>query len=221
MTEQNVEKETELTEGHRKGLVSESFPHRLRTGRGMSVLVKVCQNPVRTWPYRWYFLSHRTQSQRVTQAAMYWTNMIRARLLADHTWAAEYEENQSSKHTRHTQILSTRKSSKKKQIRCGSLYFNRSRKPWQKDLKCEARLLHSEVLSHPELYDETLSEEQTRETKWGRENVGKKEEVDQGEREGINTGRERKKGREEQGRQQRNGSVTSNASMCKLHIHFA
>lgn len=48
MTEQNVEKETELTEGHRKGLVSESFPHRLRTGRGMSVLVKVCQNPVRT-----------------------------------------------------------------------------------------------------------------------------------------------------------------------------
>lgn len=62
-------KETELTTSSRKDVVSKSFHHRLRKGKGLSVLVKMCQNLGQDLPYRWYFLSHRIQSQKVTQGS--------------------------------------------------------------------------------------------------------------------------------------------------------
>lgn len=48
---QDSVKGTELTKGSRKDLVSKPFPHKHRkgNGKGSSVLLKMCQNQVRTY----------------------------------------------------------------------------------------------------------------------------------------------------------------------------
>lgn len=72
--------------------------------------------------------------------------------------SAEYEENQSSKHLRHEFLALGKMAIMKTRSDVVVCTSNLNGKPWQKDLKCEATLLRSEVLSHPELFDETFSE---------------------------------------------------------------